>query len=109
MHIMQTMLNNNRLTETSVTPRRVLAAVIVVTFVIMQFFSVVHAAEHPFHDAEISCDSYHAIEKNKSTTADYSLFITVSRVVEISPAEINAGFSLTFDLTYQSRAPPLHS
>jgi len=102
-------MHNNRLTETSVISRKWLAAVLAFTFVIMQLFSVVHATEHPFHETEISCDSFHAIEKSKSTTADYSSYITVSHFVEMSPADIDAGFSSTFNLTYQSRAPPIHS
>lgn len=106
---MQTAQHNNQLNEASVSPLRWLAAVLVVAFVIMQFFSVVHAAEHSFHDDEIICDSYQAIEKSKSLTEDYSSLISVSRYVEVSPAIINAGYSSTIGLTYQSRAPPLHS
>lgn len=106
---MQVILHNIQMADASSTQRRWVPALLLVVFVMMQFFSVVHATEHPFHDAEVSCDSFHAIEKSKTTAADYSSYLTVSRFIENNVADREIEICSAILQCYQSRAPPLHS
>ena len=78
-------------------------------FVLVQYASILHATEHPFHADEVSCEIYFAIEKSKLVTADSERFaIPVRYRDQVHPWIVNSVVTTTTH-TYRSRAPPVSS
>ena len=78
-------------------------------FVLVQYASILHATDHPFHADEVSCEIFHAIEKSKflATDSEHSAF-DVRYGDQIHPWIVNSVVTTTAP-TYHSRAPPVSS
>ena len=78
-------------------------------FLLVQYASILHAADHPFHADEASCEIFHAIEKSKFLTADSEhSTVPVRYVDQIHLAVVDSVVSTTAR-AYNSRAPPVSS
>ena len=78
-------------------------------FVLVQYASILHATDHPFHADEVSCDTFHAVEKSKflAVDAEHSA-LPVHYGDQIHLAIVDAVVSTTV-LRYNPRAPPVSS
>ena len=78
-------------------------------FVLVQYASILHAADHPFHGDEVSCEIFHSIEKSKFLAADSGHSTLPVRYSD--PIYLVAVDSViaTTARTYYSRAPPVSS
>ena len=81
--------------------------VMAMLFVLVQYSSVLHAVDHPFHEDDPSCEIFHAVEKSKSLLADDQVVITSgvyreSRILE-SAQQVRSKAARR----YLARAPPV--
>jgi hypothetical protein len=82
---------------------------IALLFVLVQYASILHAADHPFHADEVSCETFHAIEKSKFLATDFQhSALPVHYGDEIHLAIVDSVVS-TPARAYHSRAPPVSS
>lgn len=78
-------------------------------FVLVQYASILHATDHPFHADEVSCETFHAIEKSKFLAADVEqCALPVQHGNQIDLTIVDSVVS-TPARAYQSRAPPVSS
>ena len=90
-----------------VTRMRVIS--IALLFLLVQSASILHAAEHPFHADEASCEIFHAIEKSKSVAADSANIALFVRFEEQFHPGVDGAVVSTAVHCYHSRAPPAYS
>jgi len=83
--------------------------VLALLFVLVQFATVLHASEHPFHVEDASCDAFLAVEKSKSSLVDSGATVTTSYFIDSISAGTDAPFVSNLVTAYQSRAPPRRS
>jgi hypothetical protein len=83
--------------------------VMAVLFVLVQYASVLHAVDHPFHEDDPSCDVFHAIEKSKSLLADGPVVITSGVYLESRILESVQHVTAKAARRYLARAPPVSS
>lgn len=82
---------------------------IALLFVLVQYASILHAADHPFHTDEASCETFHAIEKSKFLSVDAEhLALPVRYGDQIHLGIVDSVVSTTTS-AYHSRAPPVSS
>lgn len=76
-------------------------------FVLVQYASILHAAEHPFHAQDASCEIFHAIEKSKSVLADIAQSLYTTGYADLN--KVNADCPVISETvhSYRSRAPPV--
>ena len=78
-------------------------------FVLVQYASILHATDHPFHADEVSCETFHAIEKSKFLATDSQHpALPVHYGNQIHLAVVDSVVS-TSARAYHSRAPPVSS
>ena len=78
-------------------------------FVLVQYASILHAADHPFHADEASCEIFHAIEKSKFVAADSghsTLPVRYSDPIYLEAVDSTVSTTVR---AYHSRAPPVTS
>ena len=90
-----------------VTRTRVITMVLL--FVLVQYASILHVADHPFHADEVSCEIFHAIEKSKFVAADSEHSALPVRYGDQIHLGIVHSVVSTTVRTYHSRAPPVSS
>ena len=71
-----------------------------------QLFSLVHSAEHPFHDHDEICDILGAVEKHKADAAAIESGVSFSRYSD-EPNSGNLSWPvITAVYSYPARGPP---
>lgn len=78
-------------------------------FVLVQYASVLHAVDHPFHEDDPSCDIFHAVEKSKSLLADGQVVIRSAVYRESRILESVQQGPAKAARRYLTRAPPFYS
>ena len=90
-----------------VTRTRVITMVLL--FLLVQYTSILHATDHPFHADEVSCETFHAIEKSKFVTAETEhSALSVLYVDQLHHRIVSSVVSSTAR-SYHPRAPPVSS
>ena len=85
------------------------ALVLTLLFVLIQFSSLLHATEHPFHAEVATCDVYLSVENGKSTFSDTTSDAFVSYAIDSVVTDISSAFKSSVVSVYRSRAPPHRS
>jgi hypothetical protein len=83
--------------------------VMALLFVLVQYASVLHAVDHPFHEDDPSCDIFHAVEKSKSLLADGQVVIRSAVYRESRILESVQQGPAKAARRYLTRAPPFYS
>ena len=78
-------------------------------FVLVQYASILHATDHPFHADEVSCETFHAIEKSKFLAVDAEHSTLPVRYGDQVHLAIVDSVVSTPARAYHSRAPPVSS
>ena len=78
-------------------------------FVLVQYASILHAADHPFHTDDVSCEIFHAIEKSKFVTAEAEHSALPVLYVDLVHLGIVSSVVSTTASSYHPRAPPVSS
>lgn len=88
---------------------RTVALAVLLLFVLAQYATVSHAAEHPFHHDEVDCQAFVVAEKSKTHSSACSLpvgqLLLSDEVVNDHNIIEKNRFS---SLAYLSRAPPAY-
>jgi hypothetical protein len=86
-----------------------ITSITALVIVLAQFGTVVHAADHPFHADEVSCEIFHAVEKSKFLATDSEHSTLPVRYSDQVYLEIIDPVVSTPARAYHSRAPPVSS
>ena len=93
--------------QVRVTRARVIAMALL--FVLVQYASILHATEHPFHGDDASCEIFHAVEKSKSIVADAKGSVLSARFDDLYVMRTVGRIASAAVRPYRSRAPPATS
>jgi hypothetical protein len=83
--------------------------VMAVLFLLVQYTSVLHAVDHPFHEDDPSCEIFHAVEKSKSLLADGQVVIRSAVYRQSRIHESVQQVPAKAARHYLTRAPPVYS
>jgi len=100
--------NHKMATNVHTVTVRTIAIAVLLLFVLAQFTTVSHAAEHPFHHDEVDCQAFVVAEKSKAHSSACSLLVGQ---LLLSDEVVNGHIieKIRFSpLAYLSRAPPAH-
>lgn len=94
------------LTTKSSNSRQWLASATLVMFLLVQFVTAVHAAEHAFHQEKSYCAALNNVENNKLLSCQVSGFRLTNIVAEVVATLFLQDVEATLTYSYHSRAPP---